>query len=873
MTSVTIPNSVTSIGEGAFAYCFGLTSITIPNSVTSIGKGAFTQVNNIVYNGTATGSPWGARCVNGYVDGYLVYSDASKTTLCGCSSAATGEITIPNSVTTIGEEAFYYCSGLTSINVDAANMHYSSTDGVLFNYAKDTLILYPIGNTRAEYTIPNSVTTIRDYAFYNCWRLTSITIPNSVTTIGNDAFEDCIGLTSVNIPNSVTTIGSYAFYGCSSLASANIPNSVTTIKSGTFQECSSLISITIPNSVTEIEGWGVFANCTSLESVTIGNSLKTIGEGMFSSCYSLTSVNIPNSVTTIGRMAFASCTTLVSIEIPASVTTIDQNAFAWNPALTSITIPKSVTTIGDGAFSGCSGLTSVTVQWTDALELPTMGDGVFSSIADWYGPSRATLHIPAGTKNIYETADQWKEFGTIIESIEPQVGDKFEVDGLWYEILTMGETNTVKVINNSNYKNLQTVSIPNSITFGGTKFDVVEVGGSSFAFCKNLTSVTIGNSVTTIGWNAFYECSGLTSVTIGNSVTEIGESSFSDCKSLTSIVIPNSVITIGDYAFQSCSKLTSVTIGNSVTTIGERAFLMCFGLTSFNVDAANTHYCSIDGVLFNYAKDTLIQYPASNTRTEYSIPNSVTTLGYSAFRECSNLTSVTIPNSVTTIEECAFYWCEVLTSITCYAVIPPKCVGAVFSGINYNAKVYVPASALVDYQNAEVWKDMLLLPIAADVTPMDDENPIVIPTDQDVTITWPITDDADTYMLTISKNGETVCVLTFNAQGQLLNIAFAAPGHDGSHQAPAATLTAQGYQFTVTGLDPGTAYDYSVTATDAGGQTIAEHKGNFSTTGGTGLNTLPYEGKEGIGSKYFHNGNLIIERNGIKYTATGQKVR
>ena len=137
LTSVTIPNSVTSIGSEAFRVCSSLTSVTIPNSVTSIGSSAFSYVNNIVYSGTATGSPWGAKCVNGYVDGCLVYSDATKTTLLGCSAAATGEIVIPNSVTSIGYGAFYQCSSLTSV------------------------------------TIPNSVPTIGEPAFNECRASTS----------------------------------------------------------------------------------------------------------------------------------------------------------------------------------------------------------------------------------------------------------------------------------------------------------------------------------------------------------------------------------------------------------------------------------------------------------------------------------------------------------------------------------------------------------------------------------------------------------------------------------------------------------------------------------------------------------------------------
>ena len=183
LTSVTIPSSVTSILKYAFSRCYCLTSVKIPNSVTSIRDYAFLDVPNIVYSGSASGSPWGARCVNGYVDGYLIYSDATKTTLKACSASAQGQIVIPSSVTSIGASAFDGCTGLTYV------------------------------------TIPNSVTSIGMYAFCDCKSLTSIEIPSSVTRIDDDIFSGCSGLTFVKIPSSVTRILWGAFDGCTKLSS------------------------------------------------------------------------------------------------------------------------------------------------------------------------------------------------------------------------------------------------------------------------------------------------------------------------------------------------------------------------------------------------------------------------------------------------------------------------------------------------------------------------------------------------------------------------------------------------------------------------------------------------------------------------------
>ncbi|MBR4264112.1 MAG: leucine-rich repeat protein [Paludibacteraceae bacterium] len=298
LTSVTIPNSVTSIGNRVFYGCYGLTSVTIPNSVTSIGDDAFYNVKNIIYSGTATGSPWGANSVNGYVDGYIVYSDDTKATLLACYTSAQGEIVIPNSVTSIGDRAFYWCSGLTSV------------------------------------TIPNSVTSIGSSAFSGCSGLTSVTIPNKVTSIGSSAFSGCSGLTSVTIPNSVTSIGDAAFGWCTGLTSVTIPNSVTSIGSRAFSGCSGLTSVTIPNKVTSI-GYDAFGNVPNI-------------------MYSGTATGSPWGAKSVngyvdGYSVYSDDTRTTLIACSSS-------------AQGEIVIPNSVTSIGSSAFSGCSGLTSVTIE-------------------------------------------------------------------------------------------------------------------------------------------------------------------------------------------------------------------------------------------------------------------------------------------------------------------------------------------------------------------------------------------------------------------------------------------------------------------------------------------------------------------------------
>ena len=387
LTSVKIPNSVTNIGFAAFSGCDSLTSVKIPNSVTSIGGSAFSH----------------------------------------CTSLTS--IEIPNNVSKVGWDAFSDCTGLTSILVDDDNANYKSVDGNLYTKNDQILIQYAVGKTAQSFTIPSGVTSIGDSAFYGCTGLTSIEIPNSVTSIGNYAFSNCTSLTSIEIPNSVTSIGYGTFSYCENLTNVVIPSSVTSIGDWAFIYCTHLVSIEIPNSVTSIGG-GVFSNCTSLtiyceatskpngwdsdwndsscpvvwscdnNDVTDGGyiytvidgiryglkdgmamvvpqlksitevdipteitykeevfSVNRIGEYAFSYCENLTNVVIPSSVISIGDWAFYGCIGIASIEMSSGVTSIGDCAFHHCTGLTSIEIPNSTTSIGEYVFYGCSSLT------------------------------------------------------------------------------------------------------------------------------------------------------------------------------------------------------------------------------------------------------------------------------------------------------------------------------------------------------------------------------------------------------------------------------------------------------------------------------------------------------------------------------------
>ncbi len=644
ITDLVIPSGVTSIGMCTFSYCTSITSVTIPNSVESIGWQAFYGCSGL--NAIYCLNPEPPTCNNSFG------GNEEKCVLWVPKES------IESYKKANGWKDFKNIAAFSTIPEDGEKISGKCGNNVYYVYNKKTYTLTISGEGQIDSYDPNDVEYAPWYRYAG--DIHSLFIESGVTSIGNWAFYECSNINSVTIPNSLTYIGKWAFCGCSNLTTMTIPNSVEKINWMAFEKCSSLTSLIIGNSVTDISD-DAFQGCTSLTSIKVaeGNPkydsrnncnalIETSSNTLIMGC---NNTIIPNGVTSISGSAFSGCSGLTSVSIPNSVTSIGISAFSGCSGLTSVTIPNSVTSIGDYAFSNCNGLTTI----YSLNNTPSTCEQYYSDYydySDYYtqfnsvDKTNCILWVPKGCVNAYKEADGWKDFQNIVAfSTIPDDGEK--ISG------KCGE-NVYYVYNKSTH-NL-------TISGEGQMYSPLEaIDTPWYQYAGEIHSINIEPGVTVIGRNAFSGCSNLTSVTIPNSVTSIDKWAFYGCGSLTSVTIPNSVSSIGWYSFAYCRSLASVTIPNSVTSISEYAFHCCNSLTSIVVENGNTSYDSRGdcNALIETSTNTLI-----NGCLNTVIPYGVTSIKDNAFRDCSNLTSITIPNSVTFIGDYAFYGCSGLASIT-----------------------------------------------------------------------------------------------------------------------------------------------------------------------------------------------------------------
>ena len=834
LTSIEIPNSVTTIESSAFSGCSGLTSITIPNSVTSIGNGAF----------------YGTAWYNNQPDG-VVYAGKVAYKYKGTMPSNSTSIVLKDGTIGIADVAFQRCRALTGIE------------------------------------IPNSVTRIEDGAFRKCEALTSITIPNSVTSIGERAFSDCSGLTSITIPNSVTSIGGYAFnnvkhiiYAGSATGSpwgaiavngfvdgdfvfsdntkkqliayignggdVTIPNSVTTIGRSAFKNCTGLTIITIPNSVTTIES-SAFSGCNGLTSVTIGTDVTSIGERAFYYCSGLTSINVASGnsvydsrsncnaiIETASNTLIAGCQNTI---IPNSVTSIGNYAFSGCSGLTSISVPNSVTSIGNSAFYNCIGLTSIIVPCEKYDYFVGKLTGYATII---YGD--CTFEVAVNANN--------EDYGTVTGSGIFKMGQTIQLtttanEGYRFKAWSDGVTDasreitvTKDTIITANFVALYTIKAlasasQGTVSGGGVYEDgetatLVANAKAGYTFTQwvdgndeNPRTVTVNGNKTYTAIFAIDEHNVTLSKNISAAGTVTGDGVYEHNTTVQLTATANE-----GYRFKGWSD--GVTEASREITVTKDTSITANFVALYTIKA-----------LASASQGTVIGggvYEDGETVTLVANPNPGYVFAQWVDGSDENPRNVTVNGNKTYTayfiegeqDKYMITWKNwdgrvIKTSEVSYGEVPAfdgeKPTRPDEAGYTFTFNGWSPTIAAAS-QNAEYTANYIQTATEAEKTTIENEGDISITTtDNTALFTWPENASADTYTLTITRNDEVFCSLTFDGQGRLINLNF-----------PNLRASAEGYQFTVTGLNSGTDYAYDLKAKN-GAATVNEYTGEFRTSG------------------------------------------
>lgn len=667
LTSIILPEGIEVIAEDAFYYSY-FTTLEIPASVKTIENTAFdtSKVTSITFR------------------------EGSQLTSIGeeafsyCSSLKS--IELPASLETLGDSAFAFCTSLENIIIDAANENFAFIDNVLYALEDGelkTIVLATI-NVDGEFVVAKTVTSISNSAFtYTKITKLSFESDTNIETIGSHAFYNNSYLVEVTIPASVKTIGGYVFYSCENIEKVTFEDgsSLTEIGAYAFKDLFLLSEIIIPSEVMTI-GEGAFEDCHVLTSVTFESTdtLKSIYTSAFEDCYNLDNITLPNSITSIGADAFLNCYSLTEITIPATVESLDTSSFEGCDLLESVTVAA-----GNTRYTDVDGI----VYSTDLKELvyyPYGRKGSFevpntvSVIAEgafYYHPYITEITFQeGGTEDLVIGGSSTSAIGAFAYSslesiILPYRLTSLGVDSFYYSasLTNIDMTACSQLTNIYRYtfyhSGITSITIPEGITsidayysFGyctnllSVKFmssdTLTTIGTYAFAYCYILSDITLPDSVNSIGAYAF-KTSGGFELTIPSSLTSIASNAFRG-SGITKVVGQEGLTTINTYAFYDCSNLTSVELPTTVSSIATYAFQNCTSLKEINIPAAVS---SLSNYLFK----------SCTSLETVTFDGDISTIGSSTFYGCTALKSLELTDGLTSIGSSGFAYCESLESI------------------------------------------------------------------------------------------------------------------------------------------------------------------------------------------------------------------
>ena len=754
LQSITIPDNTTLIEEYAFSGCSSLTSVTLSNGLTTLGKNAFEDCTSLaeveVPNGITT---IGDNTFSGCTSLSSVTFQKGLTAIVNemfkqCTSLSS--IILPEGVVSIGKSAFKGCSALASLTISktVSDIGSSAFEGCTSLSSVTINSSYIVGEMRhlhqcfgeqvTEYIIGEGIETIGKLAFDGCENLTSVVLPSTITLIGESAFGDCTGLAFIKLSEGITNIEGYAFENCANLASISLPQSLISIGTGAFMGCSSLPSITIPERVVSL-GTQAFANCSALTSIIVPESVRSIGSDVFSGCSNLTSITIPKGVKEFGGPISPDCPLLTTVTVSSDVILlysfdsslkdffgyqvtkyiigegveeIGDYTFAGCSSTIEVVLPKTLKSIGAYAFRGCSNLSTITLP----DNITTIGENAFQDCI-----ALTSINIP---RNITKLANYvfWGCSG--LESVNfPEelisIGEQvFDGASSLRSVSIPKNVNSIGVGAFNRCSSLVTVTI-NSNDYISKEFDYYKKLSNIFG--KQVSKYIIGEGVEKVGENAFWECEGLTSVVLFEGVTTIGQKAFYQCTNLTSVTLPESLITIEEEAFNGCSSLASVVIPKGVQTMKEAyssgwtmvpPFANCPLLKTVTINSNALASKSSIGAYFGPQVTKFIlgegieelgfnAFSNCNNLTSIVLPSSLRNIGTGAFSRCTNLSSITLPKNLTSIGANAFDFCTNLTSVifegytgSCSIAIPES-----VNSIQNYAFFECPLSSVVIYSN------------------------------------------------------------------------------------------------------------------------------------------------------------------------------